>query len=120
MPSGREVSAIANSCKSPINQESNQGRNFANFQAHSNQITILTKVEGEQVKIAIADSGNGMSEEVKSRIFDHLFTAKDAGKRTGFGLAIARQIVSEKYGGKLSCISARGEGTELVIEILID
>lgn len=62
MPSGREVSAIANSCKSPINEESNQGRNFADFQqAHPNQITILTKVEGEQVKIAIVDSRNGIS-----------------------------------------------------------
>jgi len=54
------------------------------------------------------------------RIFDHLFTTKDVGQGTGLGLAIARQIVEEKHGGKLSCISALGEGTELVIEILID
>ncbi|MEG4939371.1 ATP-binding protein [Microcoleus sp. F4-D5] len=120
MPSGREVSAIANSCKSPINEESNQGRNFADFQVHPNQITILTKLEGEQVKIAIADSRNGISEELKYLIFYYLFTTKDAGKGTGFGLAIAPQIVEEKYGGQLSCISARGEETELVIEILID
>jgi len=39
---------------------------------------------------------------------------------TGLGLAIARHIVEEKHGGKLSCISAQGEGTEFVIEILID
>ncbi|MEG4498453.1 ATP-binding protein [Microcoleus sp. F10-C6] len=93
MPSGRQVCAIANSCKSPINEESNQGRNFADFQAHPNQRTILTKVEGEQVKIAIADSGNGISEELKDRIFYHLFTTKHAGQGTGFCLAIARQIV---------------------------
>jgi len=60
------------------------------------------------------------SEKVKNRIFDHLFTTKDVGKRTGLGLAIARQIVEEKHGGKLSCISAQGEGTEFVIEVLID
>jgi len=36
------------------------------------------------------------------------------------GLAIARQIVEEKHGGKLSCISAPERGTEFVIEILID
>ncbi|MEG3894323.1 MULTISPECIES: AAA family ATPase [unclassified Microcoleus] len=101
-------------------EESNQGKNFAEIEAHPNQITIRTKVEGEQVKIAIADNGNGMPEEVKNRIFDHLFTTKDVGKGTGLGLAIARQIVEEKHGGKLSCISAPGEGTEFVIEILID
>jgi predicted ATPase/signal transduction histidine kinase len=101
-------------------EESNQGRSFAYLQAHPNQIIIRTKVEGERVKISIADNGNGMSEEVKNCIFDHLFTTKDVGQGTGLGLAIARQIVEEKHGGKLSCISALGEGTEFVIEILID
>ena len=101
-------------------EESNQGLNFAYLQAHPNQITIRTKVEGERVIISIADNGNGISEEVKNRIFDHLFTTKDVGQGTGLGLAIARQIVEEKHGGKLSCISALGEGTEFVIEILID
>ncbi|MEG4106431.1 AAA family ATPase [Microcoleus sp. S13_C5] len=101
-------------------EDSNQGRNFAEIQGHPNQITIRTKVESETVKISIADNGNGMSEEVKNRIFDHLFTTKDVGKGTGLGLAIARQIVEEKHGGKLSCFSTPGEGTEFVIEILID
>ena len=101
-------------------EESNQGRNFADIQAHPNQITIRTKVEGERVIISIADNGNGISEEVKNCIFDHLFTTKDVGQGTGLRLAIARQIVEEKHGGKLSCISALGEGTEFVIEILID
>ncbi|MEG4519083.1 MULTISPECIES: AAA family ATPase [unclassified Microcoleus] len=101
-------------------EESNQGRSFAEIQAHPNQITIRTKVESEKVKISIADNGKGMSEDVKNRIFDHLFTTKDVGKGTGLGLAIARQIVEEKHGGKLSCFSSPGEGTEFVIEILID
>ncbi|MEG4088568.1 AAA family ATPase [Microcoleus sp. Pol12B4] len=101
-------------------EESNQGRSFAEIQAQPNHITIRTKVENEKVKISIADNGKGMSEEVKNRIFDHLFTTKDVGKGTGLGLAIARQIVEEKHGGKLSCFSTPGEGTEFVIEILID
>ena len=101
-------------------EESNQGRSFPEIQAHPNHITIRTKVESEKVKISIADNGKGMSEEVRNRIFDHLFTTKEVGKGTGLGLAIARQIVEEKHGGKLSCFSTPGEGTEFVIEILID
>ncbi|MEH1771292.1 MAG: HAMP domain-containing sensor histidine kinase [Nostoc sp.] len=58
-----------------------------------------------------------MSEEVKSKIFDHLFTTKAVGKGTGLGLAIARQIVEETHGGKLSFNSVLGNGTEFIIEI---
>jgi signal transduction histidine kinase len=69
------------------------------------------------LKISINDNGKGMSEAVKTKIFDHLFTTKGVGKGTGLGLAIAKQIIEEKHGGKLSCNSVLGEGTEFVMEI---
>ncbi|MEG3846876.1 AAA family ATPase [Microcoleus sp. herbarium19] len=105
------------------------GQTFAEIEANPQLITICTEVSGDGVPprklrqmavIRIRDNGPGMSEEVRSHIFDHLFTTKEVGKGTGLGLAIARQIVEEKHGGKLSCISAPGRGTEFVIEILID
>ncbi|OYD89592.1 serine/threonine protein kinase [Nostoc sp. 'Peltigera membranacea cyanobiont' 213] len=98
-------------------EESNQGRSFAEVQANPNCITIQTSVENEMIKIAIADNGKGMNEQIKSKIFDHLFTTKAVGKGTGLGLAIARQIVEETHGGKLSFNSVLGEGTEFIIEI---
>ena len=58
-----------------------------------------------------------MSSEVKPKIFDHLFTTKGVGKGTGLGLSIRRQIVAETHGGKLSCESVLGEGTELAIAL---
>ncbi|MEH1854344.1 MAG: AAA family ATPase [Nostoc sp.] len=97
--------------------ESNYGRNFEEIQSNPNYITITTSVENNLVKIAIADNGKGMSEQVKSKIFDHLFTTKAVGKGTGLGLAIARQIVEETHGGKLSFNSVLSEGTEFIIEI---
>ncbi|MEH2051660.1 trifunctional serine/threonine-protein kinase/ATP-binding protein/sensor histidine kinase [Nostoc sp.] len=97
--------------------ESNTGRNFEEIQLNPNCITITTSVENSLVRIAIADNGKGMSEEVKSKIFDHLFTTKAVGKGTGLGLAIARQIVEETHAGKLSFNSVLGEGTEFIIEI---
>ncbi|MEH2229271.1 MAG: ATP-binding sensor histidine kinase [Nostoc sp.] len=97
--------------------ESNQGRSFEENQAHPNWITITTSVENNLVKIVIADNGQGMNEQVKSKIFDHLFTTKAVGKGTGLGLAIARQIVEETHGGKLSFNSVLGDGTEFNIEI---
>ncbi|MEH1790426.1 MAG: ATP-binding sensor histidine kinase [Nostoc sp.] len=97
--------------------ESNTKRSFAEIQANPNRITITTSIEDKSVRIAIADNGKGMSEDVRQKIFDHLFTTKAVGKGTGLGLAIARQIVEQTHGGKLSCHSVLGESTEFLIEI---
>ncbi|GBE93200.1 trifunctional serine/threonine-protein kinase/ATP-binding protein/sensor histidine kinase [Nostoc cycadae] len=97
--------------------ESNQGRSFEEIRANHNLINITTSINDNQVKISIADNGKGMNEEVKQKIFDHLYTTKPVGKGTGLGLAIARQIVEQTHGGKLSCNSILGEGTEFIIEI---
>ncbi|MEH1790427.1 MAG: AAA family ATPase [Nostoc sp.] len=97
--------------------ESNIGHSFQEIKSNPNCITITTSVEINLVKITIADNGKGMNEQVKSKIFDHLFTTKAVGKGTGLGLAIAREIVESTHGGKLSFNSVIGEGTEFIIEI---
>ncbi|WP_392530440.1 AAA family ATPase [Nostoc sp. C117] len=96
-----------------------EGLSFAQAQAERQQILIHTEVSSDKrtVTISIKDSGQGMPEEVRARIFDHLFTTKEVGKGTGLGLAIARQIVEETHNGRLSCNSVLGEGTKFVIEI---
>ncbi|MBD3562629.1 PAS domain S-box protein, partial [Planktothrix sp. FACHB-1355] len=95
--------------------ESNISRSFAEIKANPNFITITTSVENKRVKIAIADNGCGMTESVKEKIFDHLFTTKAVGKGTGLGLAIARQIIVEKHGGRIDVNSVPGQGTEFAI-----
>ncbi len=97
--------------------ESNLGRSFADIQANPHRITIQTRVEGDRLKIAIADNGPGMPETVKTRIFDHLFTTKAVGKGTGLGLAIARQIVEETHDGAIAVESAINEGTKFIISL---
>ena len=69
--------------------------------------------------MSIADNGLGMEQWVINKIFAPFFTTKPVGKGTGLGLSISYSIVVEKHGGKLSCISAIGEGTEFAIEIPI-
>ncbi|MEH2213729.1 AAA family ATPase [Nostoc sp.] len=97
--------------------ESNTGRSFEEIKGNYNCIKITTSVEKNLVKITITDNGQGMNEQVKSKIFDHLFTTKSVDKGTGLGLAIARQIVEETHGGKLTFNSVLSEGTEFNIEI---
>ncbi|QDL10980.1 ATPase [Brasilonema octagenarum UFV-E1] len=69
------------------------------------------------VVIRIADNGSGMTEEVKQQIFQPFFSTKSISKKVGLGLFISYQIVVEKHGGQLDCISTLGEGTELIIKI---
>ena len=71
----------------------------------------------QYVVIQIADNGSGISEEVLHKIFDPFFTTKPVGSGTGLGLSISHQIVVEKHGGQLSCVSAPGEGTKMIVKI---
>ena len=109
-------------------EEWNSGRSRDEIKANPNKIRIRTFLIDESEKnikdnsishviISIADNGIGMTEEVKQRVFNHLFTTKSVGKGTGLGLSISRSIVEEKHGGRLSCNSTPGEGTEFIIEI---
>ncbi|HSF72926.1 MAG TPA: ATP-binding protein, partial [Microcoleus sp.] len=83
------------------------------------QIRIVTELcPGEKaVAVRIEDNGWGITQTVHQKIFEPFFTTKPVGKGAGIGLAISHEIVVEQHGGKLTCISAPGEGTELIIEI---
>lgn len=80
-----------------------------------------TKNNGEptsdKVVITIADNGPGMTESVRQRLFDPFFTTKPVGQGTGLSLSISYQIVVQRHGGQLSCISEPGQGTDFIIEI---
>ena len=99
--------------------ESNNGRSYQEIAANPNRILIRTSAEKSSLVILIKDNGCGMSESIRSQVFDHLFTTKAVGRGTGLGLSISRQIIEEKHGGQLSCNSVLGEGTEFIIELPI-
>jgi PAS domain S-box-containing protein len=67
--------------------------------------------------IRITDNGPGMSEDVCHRLFEPFFTTKPVGKGTGLGLSISYQIVVEKHGGQLTCISEPGKGAEFIVAL---
>ncbi|MEG4571434.1 AAA family ATPase [Microcoleus sp. N3A4] len=101
--------------------EFNMGRSYAEIKANPNQILVKTELSGDrqQVVIRIKDNGIGMSEAVRNRVFDNLFTTKSVGKGTGLGLAIAQQIIVEKHSGFLNVNSILGKGTEFIITLPI-
>jgi PAS domain S-box-containing protein len=99
--------------------EYNQNRSITEIKANPSLIKIKTEVSSSSAIIRISDNGPGMSEEISKQLFDPFFTTKPAGKGTGLGLSISYQIVVEQHGGKLSCTSTPGQGSEFTIEIPI-
>jgi two-component system, NtrC family, sensor kinase len=80
-------------------------------------IRVRTRNEGDWVAIRIEDTGCGIPKEVQGRVFDPFFTTKEVGKGSGQGLAIARSIVVDKHGGRLTLESEVGKGTSFIIRL---
>jgi signal transduction histidine kinase len=69
------------------------------------------------VRLSVRDTGQGMAETVKARIFDPFFSTKERG--TGLGLAVVQQIV-ESYGGRVEVWSQPGEGSRFDVWLPVD
>jgi len=88
-------------------------------QAGRGQLGIRTSLDGDHAMIAISDTGNGIPEANRERIFDAFFTTKEVGRGTGQGLAISRTIVVDRHGGTLTFDSEVGVGTTFYVRIPI-
>ena len=91
------------------------------LESQPGRVTVSTQVverasvnETPAVRIAVADTGRGMSAEETGKIFNDFYTTKEGG--TGLGLSIVRRLVMDLQ-GTLGVESAPGKGTRITIEI---
>ncbi|GGY26632.1 hypothetical protein GCM10008098_19580 [Rhodanobacter panaciterrae] len=70
----------------------------------------------EAIEVTLIDSGHGVSEEVKSRMFDAFYTTKPPGSGTGLGLAVVKDLVVDA-GGRIDVKSSPGRGTYFRIRL---
>lgn len=79
-------------------------------------VILSAREVGDQVELAIQDSGPGLNEDALERIFERFYRADPARQRedggSGLGLAIARSIV-QAHGGQLSAVSEPGQGLKV-------
>ncbi len=86
---------------------------------HKGVITIRSRQDGDHVEIRIGDTGCGIPDNIRQKVFDLFFTTKDIGQGTGQGLAIARAVVVEKHGGTIDFETEVGKGTTFIIRLPI-
>jgi CheY-like chemotaxis protein/two-component sensor histidine kinase len=78
--------------------------------AERHQIRISIRREGDEVITEVRDTGEGMSPEVRKRLFSPFFTTKPIGIGTGLGLSICQRIVSS-LDGRITVESEEGKGS---------
>ena len=78
------------------------------------KLMITVFREDGEIKIIIKDTGIGIPENIKSKIFTPLFTTKSKGQ--GFGLAVCKKLI-EAQNGKITFESEQGKGSTFTIQI---
>ncbi|MDJ0909967.1 MAG: ATP-binding protein [Woeseiaceae bacterium] len=68
------------------------------------------------IRLTVRDSGTGIADDVKPRIFKALFTTKDENGGTGLGLAVVSSLVLD-MGGTVDVESEQGEGSSFVVSL---
>lgn len=81
------------------------------------RIHIASRLDRDAVEISIADTGCGIPEQVRAKIFDPFFSTKEVGRGSGQGLALAYSTVVKQHGGRLTFDTEVGKGTTFLVRL---
>ena len=83
------------------------------------EVCVSVEAKDGQLIITLKDNGDGMTNEVKQRLYDNFFTTKPVGQGTGLGMGITREIIEDRHDGKLTFESEEGQGATFTMTIPI-
>jgi two-component system NtrC family sensor kinase len=79
-------------------------------------LTVKTETENNKVLVRIEDTGTGIPEEIRSKIFEAFFTTKQKVKGVGLGLSVCYGIIKD-HGGEIKVESEENKGTTFIISL---
>ncbi len=100
-----------------VNNKSKEHEAADSTGAYEPNVTVKTTAQKDTITIAITDTGQGIPEEARSKIFQPFYTTKPTGEGTGLGLSMSYDIITKGHGGQLSVNSKDGEGSTFTIKI---
>jgi two-component system, NtrC family, sensor histidine kinase HydH len=87
-------------------------KNSINATSSGGEVSLICTEDDRSIRITVSDTGGGMTEQEREKMFDPFFTTRKTG--TGLGLAVSHQIV-EQHQGVFEVDTAPGEGTCVTI-----
>lgn len=94
----------------------NLARNALRAMPGGGKLFIRGRLRGEDYTIEFSDTGHGMSEEQRAKLFHPFQSFFDSGAGTGIGMAIVYRIVQE-HGGSINVESRPGAGARIVVAL---
>jgi signal transduction histidine kinase len=89
-------------------------RNSIEAMPHGGRLTISTDTYGDQIRMVLSDTGAGMDDEIKAKVFSAFFSTKPEG--SGLGLFLVKRVVMD-HGGSVSFNSEKGRGTTFTVTL---
>lgn len=79
------------------------------------EVVVRTEMEGESIRISVADNGPGVPQELKDKIFEPFFTTKAPGTGTGLGLSLSYDVITQGNGGRITVEDNEKGGSTFVV-----
>jgi two-component system, OmpR family, phosphate regulon sensor histidine kinase PhoR len=94
--------------------------NAIKYTRSGGKVTLRSRLADEQVRFEVQDTGVGLSEEDARRVFEKFYRVKkdkDMAAGTGLGLPLAKHIVEDVHGGKLTVESVPDQGSTFIVTL---
>ena len=94
-------------------------KNAKEAMSNGGTLTVRTAREDQKVSVHIQDTGVGIPEEIRNKVFEAFFTTKQKVKGVGLGLSVCYGIIKD-HGGEIRVESEEGKGTTFIISLPVE